>query len=935
MKTQFRVLYRQFLFRMVDLELLSASAQGDMSKLFGQFAALFLFIGMILAWIGATLLQHDMPPETRLILCWSSEHFLIATTMLVVGLFAVLSWDSTFPDRRDVLVLAPLPVPARTLFLAKVAAVGTALVIPIVALHVLPCLSWPFGFNWATPAQAAPTLSWDPAMKPLDLSELQPVLTRDLDSVLRVGPLAPDTGGGVSIGVLKHGVRRVFAYGTAEPDSIFEIGSISKTFTGLLLARAVLDGRVRLDQPVRELLPPGTVAKPEAEEVTLLDLITHHSGIPSIPFNLRPGDESDPRGKYSIADFYSFINDWGVRRPNHPHFEYSNAGVALVALALANATGSSFAEIVQRQITLPLGLGDTAVHPSPDQRRRVIQGYTARHEPAGGWNLDALAGAGGVRSSAGDMLTYLEANLDADRLPTADSLTKALRYSHQLRAQADFGMDVALGWFHVAKTGAYWHNGATQGYTAFAFFNPRTGLAAVVLFNNRLSASDLPDTLGEHIRARLAGEPALSLRVTSVPPVGGALHALRLFAVYWTVMFAAGAFIYCSVLAIQGLAAQLLPRPLFLRVSSLLQLVAFCLLVSVYFLQPLITTPGELFLDQNRALAAWSPSYWFLGLFQQLSGSPALPELADRAWAGLVTALLATSVAYTLSYFRTLRRIAEEPDIVPVRRRGLAVPRFGDNVSTAIGQFSVRTLLRSRQHRMLLAFFLGIAFAFTIFFVRSPGTHEFASTSAVPLLGASIIVVLLWIVGARIVFSMPMDLRANWIFRVAPLGGGPRLQNARRRALIAGSLIPALLLSAVLLFSLLSPTLAAEHVTILALVGLILCELCLAGKQKIPFTCSYLPGKSNFNMTFALICSWLLFLPIGKSAQMEQELLEKPGPFATLFVALAALALLARWRTRRLAKTNEGEPDFEETAEPAIFSLELHRDGITSLDLKS
>jgi hypothetical protein len=159
------------------------------------------------------------------------------------------------------------------------------------------------------------------------------------------------------------------------------------------------------------------------------------------------------------------------------------------------------------------------------------------------------------------------------------------------------------------KQAPYWHNGATRGYTAFAFFNPRTDSAAVVLFNHGPTAFDLTDTLGEHIRARLAGEPALSLRVTPVPPVGGALHALRLFAVYWIVMFAAGAFIYCCVLAVQGLAAQLLPQPLFLRVSSLLQLTAFCLLVSVYFLQPLIATPGELPLDQNRALAAWSPSY--------------------------------------------------------------------------------------------------------------------------------------------------------------------------------------------------------------------------------------------------------------------------------------------------------------------------------------
>src|ERR1700736_5900868 len=104
-KLQFRVLYREFLFRMVDLELLSA--QGDMSKLLGQFAGLLVFISSVQA-LGAMFFDgRRMTPQALLIVCWNQEHSLIALTMLVVGLFAVLSWDSTFPDRRDVLVLAP------------------------------------------------------------------------------------------------------------------------------------------------------------------------------------------------------------------------------------------------------------------------------------------------------------------------------------------------------------------------------------------------------------------------------------------------------------------------------------------------------------------------------------------------------------------------------------------------------------------------------------------------------------------------------------------------------------------------------------------------------------------------------------------------------------------------------------------------------------
>src|SRR5260221_11015082 len=145
-KLQFRVLYRQFLFRAVDLELLSASAQGDVSKLLGQFAALLVFASLLLALAGLMFDGSRMPPPALLIAMWSMEHFLIATTMLVLGLFAVLSWDSTFPDRRDVLVLAPLPVLARTLCLAKVAALATALSLTVAALHVFAGLTWPFAF---------------------------------------------------------------------------------------------------------------------------------------------------------------------------------------------------------------------------------------------------------------------------------------------------------------------------------------------------------------------------------------------------------------------------------------------------------------------------------------------------------------------------------------------------------------------------------------------------------------------------------------------------------------------------------------------------------------------------------------------------------------------------------------------------------------------
>ncbi len=293
---QFRVLYREFLFRVVDLEILRP--QGDIGKLLGQFAALLLVVSLwlwLFVWIVASV---SSVPEFGLIGNWIAEHFLIATTMLIVGLFAVLSWDALFPDRRDVLVLSPLPLHALTLFAAKIAAVATALSLTVVCFNVFTSLLAPLEFATA-PALLPP--HYDAAMPPLETADLGAVLDRDLQPAFAApnGALMPGTGAGVTVGIVKHGKRRIFAYGTAKLDSIYEIGSTSKTFTALLLASMAAEHRVRLDEPVRYLLPAGTVPKPAGAEITLLDLATHHSGLPAMPDNL-PFEEFAARG----ADYH-------------------------------------------------------------------------------------------------------------------------------------------------------------------------------------------------------------------------------------------------------------------------------------------------------------------------------------------------------------------------------------------------------------------------------------------------------------------------------------------------------------------------------------------------------------------------------------------------------------------------------------------------------
>lgn len=285
------------------------------------------------------------------------------------------------------------------------------------------------------------------------------------------------------------------------------------------MAQLIAQGQIRPDEPVRELLPTGTVAKPQGAEITLLDLVTQHSGLPRMPDNFAPADPNNPYADYRAANLYAFLAKHGVAKSTNPGFLYSNLGVGLLGQALANRAAMAYATLVKEEVTGPLDLRDTVVSLSPEQQQRFIQGHSADHRPVHAWDLDGLAGAGAIRSTADDMLTYLEANLHPEKLaattkgsPQGRTLPSAFAQSHQLRTEAGPSMQIAFAWLYDTATGTYWHNGGTGGFSSFAFFNPAGDYAGVVLVNtgpgNQGSFADL---LGQHIEQRFAGQPAVSL----------------------------------------------------------------------------------------------------------------------------------------------------------------------------------------------------------------------------------------------------------------------------------------------------------------------------------------------------------------------------------------------------------------------------------------
>jgi CubicO group peptidase (beta-lactamase class C family) len=696
----------------------------------------------------------------------------------------------------------------------------------------------------------------------------------------------------------------------------------------VLLADLVEKGAVKLDEPVRALLPSAGLSRPAGNEITLLDLATHHSGLPGIPASFRPANRANPVADFDVPKLYAFLRGRGVDKRPDAGFAYSNLGFGLLGHALGRRAGVDYATLLRQVITAPLGMNDTVLNLSVEQQRRFLQGYNDYGEPIPAWDFDALAGAGGLRSTAADMLTWLEANLHPERA-RAGGLRAALVSSQRIRSSMDSSTELTLAWRFHRDTGMFAHGGALLAFTADGFFIPGDDIAAVILSNVGPGTALSADAVGHHLRARLAGKPAVSFADVAVPQTGGVYAWVRLLIAYWLTMMAAALFVFGVATSVQGLAAGMLPRRHFVRVSSWLQLATICLVSGVYFLQPMVIRP-EVILAAQDGTGVSSPSLWFLGLFQTLSGSPALAPLAHDAWLGLGLAVLGAAIAYALSYVRPLRQIAEQPDTAASVSRAGWLPAFGTSFQTALVQFSVRTVFRSAQHRVILAFYWGIAFALVIIFVKSPAGQQLSEVSSVsawsdtslPLLISSVIMTMFAMLACRLAFAMPRELPANWIFRVIPARDGVRHTHARRWALMIVSAVPVVTAWAVALFWLWPWQPALAHVTILALLSMIAVEIALIGTVKIPCTCSYLPGKSRVHLTILVIA--VVLLPgIIKAARFERDALQDPFLFATTLGILCVAWTSVRWLTNKMAGAKDSVPRFEDEPAGQAVTLEL------------
>lgn len=394
-----------------------------------------------------------------------------------------------------------------------------------------------------------------------------------------------------------------------------------------------------------------------------------------------------------------------------------------------------------------------------------------------------------------------------------------------------------------------------------------------------------------------------------IPSGSGALGAIRSYGAYWIAMIAMALWIFSTMLAVQGVAMHLVRHYSFLRISSYLQLGAFFVVVGIYFLTPSLATPRALN-DASNGLAYWLiPSFWFLGLYQQLTGAPGHPAfrwLADRALAALAISMSVAAGTYILAYGRHMRRVIEQAGLVPSDRtrpgsRSIKfVARFISKqpLEQALFLFITRTLARSRPHRLLLSVYCALGLALSLSYLGALLYHRDPTPwtqPSVPMLIVGPVLLFLTMIGIRFCFSLPVELRANWIFRLTETGTIEEYRRAIKRSLYFLAPAPVWLVSAVIYLSLWQRQLAIAHLVILALVSVLLVELLLKGFHKIPFTCSYLPGKANLKVTLGAY--GLLFFSLADMLiRIELVSIVQAGRFVAVCAILAGTIYWAHSR---------------------------------------
>ena len=302
---------------------------------------------------------------------------------------------------------------------------------------------------------------------------------------------------GTIIAVSLRGHRYFFPYGKATDagapitrETVMEIGSCTKTFTTTLFALAINRDQIVPDAPAQKYMPNGYTLR--AQQLTPLELADFTSGMPDDPTNLPRGLEQRSIASYTVRDFLTWASNYEPRTRLPAPYKYSNAGIGLLSYLVATATGKTWEEQLNSEILEPLGMADTMLRPTPEQQRRLAGGHNRAGQDAPRWPVYAWYAAGGLRSTAHDMISFGEAYLGHNEVngrPVSAELIAAMQLAQKPIFTMPNGNKQAMAWVNDVRGGApvILKNGGTAGFGSGIAICP-TKDAAIFIGMNQVGA---------------------------------------------------------------------------------------------------------------------------------------------------------------------------------------------------------------------------------------------------------------------------------------------------------------------------------------------------------------------------------------------------------------------------------------------------------------
>jgi CubicO group peptidase (beta-lactamase class C family) len=332
---------------------------------------------------------------------------------------------------------------------------------------------------------------------------LKTTLDKKIDTAARAYIQKANTVG-LSIGIFKNGKIYTYNYGETTKgnntmptdNTLFEIGSITKTFTSTLLAYYVNEGKLRLTDPVTNYLPDSVAANPELKQITVEELSNHTSGLVSVPDNLDlKTDSINPYINYNKRQLFAYLKTCKLKSTPGEKYSYSNLAVGLLGVILETITGKTYSQMVAEIVTKPLNMHSTVQQITPALKPRFTTVYNGEGNPTPPWQFNVLAPCGALHSTVSDLLLFARANLT----PGPGKLSKALQLTQQITFNKD--IKIGLAWHITTINGVdyYFHGGLTYGSSSFLAFNIEKNIAIVILSNSCEST----DAVGVNILKKL------------------------------------------------------------------------------------------------------------------------------------------------------------------------------------------------------------------------------------------------------------------------------------------------------------------------------------------------------------------------------------------------------------------------------------------------